>query len=345
MEVKLLNCVSCGAPISIPEDVDFLNCASCGSFLGVQRGEGYIALKMVKEVADAIKKSGAETQSAIRDGTYATRTELQKLQLTQEISMVEMQLSTIQGETRGLERALQPGVANPRLIGQLQYLHFQEFQLLERIRNLRESLFAVNSPEFENDPATLENQLSSIRSGIQALEKSDKSRPSVYNALAKQKMLAEQISNKLLQKKIQVVKSSLNSFGLTSQFVTDPETAIKYGNWVRKDIQILEGLSQTPENTAVLNELYQRFTVFNNQWCELETQFARINSQSLNLPDPKDLNISSIEVNLFQIQSDIQTLSSRKENDITRPFLENLRSKERKYQQALSKAKGKLSRR
>lgn len=341
MEIIKLNCTACGAPISIPEDVDFLNCTSCGSALAVQRGEGYVTLKMVKEVTEAIKKTGADTESAIRDGTYATKTELQRLQLSQEISMVEMQLNSIQGEIRGLERAVQSDVANPRITKQRYDLNFELYRLAERLRNLRWNLFALNSPDPNNDLVAVESQVSSIGFSIQALEKSERSRPDVNNALSVQKKLAEEFNNKLLQIKIKAVKQDLLSFGLTPQSATDLVSAENCCKQIRKDVQDLERAPRTPENLAVLKELRQQYDDFYRQWRNLETQHVQANVSSLDFPDPKGLNSLSIQANLAQIQSDIQILSVREKNEVVLSYLKNLQAKEKRYQKALAKAEGK----
>ncbi len=341
MEIKSLNCASCGAPIKVPEDVDYLNCSSCGSYLAVQRGEGYIALKIVKEVTDAIKRTGAETQSAIRDGTYATKTELQKLQLTQEISMVEMQLNSLQGEVRGLERAIQPGVANPRLTSQIQDLYFQVYRTADRLRNLRRNLARVNSAASWNDPAVLEDQLQFIRFCITSLERADKKKTEVNKALAAQRKLADECSNSLLQIKLRALRSSLASVNLTLESATDPEQTFNCCNLIKKDIQYLEQPPQTPEKIIFLNNLRKQYDAFANQWRQLETQRVQASAQSLNLPHPKGLTTDSLQAGLTQIQSDLHILSTWQDNEIVQYHLKNLREKEKRYQKALAKAEGK----
>ena len=292
---------------------------------------------MVQEVTDVIKKTGAATESAIRDNTFATQTELQRLQVKQEISMMEMQLSSLEGEVRGLERAIQPNAPNPRISNQLSGLYFQEFRTVERLRNLRWNLSAFNSPDPENDPAALESQLMSIRYGIQALQKCERSQPGVYNTLRTQKALAEQFGNKLLQIKIKAVRKDLLSNGLTLQSATDLAAAATAISLIRKDILKLENSPRTPENTALLKELHQQQDGFYSQWHQFETQAVQANARSLDLPHPKDLNILAIQSNLAQIQNDIHALSSREENDVVRAYLKSLRSKEKTYQKALSK--------
>jgi len=81
MEIKKLNCTACGAPISVPDDMDYINCAACGSFLAIQRGEGYVALKVAEKISRVIEDSGRGTQEVIRQGSQDTQVELRRMQL------------------------------------------------------------------------------------------------------------------------------------------------------------------------------------------------------------------------------------------------------------------------
>ena len=100
MTAHRISCASCGAPIGVPADVDHLTCVYCGASMVVQRGEGYVALKLAEEVGRAIEKTGLQTQASIRQGTEVTQVELRRLQLSQELSAVQLQLSNVQAEMR-----------------------------------------------------------------------------------------------------------------------------------------------------------------------------------------------------------------------------------------------------
>ena len=76
MKIIKLNCSACGAPhLHIPEDIDRLTCANCGTFLALERGEGYYALKAADQISEAIHETGRGTQDAIRQSTQETRNE------------------------------------------------------------------------------------------------------------------------------------------------------------------------------------------------------------------------------------------------------------------------------
>jgi transcription elongation factor Elf1 len=68
MKLIKLNCAACGAPISIPDNLEQLSCSNCGTHLMVEHGQGYYALKSAEQISDAINQSGRGTQDAIREG-------------------------------------------------------------------------------------------------------------------------------------------------------------------------------------------------------------------------------------------------------------------------------------
>ena len=136
MNIVSVSCTSCGAPISIPSDIDRLNCIYCGATLIVQRGEGYVALKLAEQVSKSITESGVQTQSTIRENTYVTQTELKRLQLGQEISSLQIQLSTLQSEIRTLQRQ----TTNEQISWQLKDLDNQQAHLINRINILQTAL-------------------------------------------------------------------------------------------------------------------------------------------------------------------------------------------------------------
>ena len=92
MDIATVNCSSCGAPIKIPADLDHFNCAYCGAALVVQRGEGYVALKLAEQVGKTIQEVGQKTLSTIREGAQVTHVELKRLQIGQEIDELQFRL-------------------------------------------------------------------------------------------------------------------------------------------------------------------------------------------------------------------------------------------------------------
>lgn len=332
MEIIKLNCAGCGAPINIPENVEFLNCISCGSALAVQRGEGYVTLKMVKEVTEAI-----------RDGTYATKSELQKLQLTQEISMLEMQLGNLRGEIRGIERAEQAGTTNLRLAAQQKDLHYQEYLLIERIRKLRANLDAITLPNPDNDLASMERQLDLVQQAIEALDESGSEGSDSANRLQQLNILDNVLTKKIEYLKILSIKEKLNSSNLSLQAV-DYESVRKNYNIVSKDIEQLEKTPRSAENQIVLNELRETQRNLYIQWKGLENSRIRDALQSIEFPEPSGTDESTIQRQLAALRADIQQLESWEQNEVSRSYLQQLRTKDNQYQKYLNKLERKSKR-
>jgi TM2 domain-containing membrane protein YozV len=141
MNVVKVSCASCGAPIAIPPDIDNLNCAYCGAALAVQRGEGYVTLKLAEQVSKTIQEVGVQTQSSIREGTQVTQIELKRLQLSQELSALQLQLSNIQAEIRSLERQKVDG----KIKRQHRELRSHEASLISRINGLQAALVPLST--------------------------------------------------------------------------------------------------------------------------------------------------------------------------------------------------------
>ncbi len=136
MNVQKMSCPNCGASISVMEDLNQLNCAFCGSTLSVQRGEGYTALKMAEKLGQAIQDSSTQTQGTIREGTQVTQIELKRLQINQDITTAQLQLSNIQTEIRSLEREKATGKTKQ----QLRELRQQEAAIRSRMAMLQAAL-------------------------------------------------------------------------------------------------------------------------------------------------------------------------------------------------------------
>jgi len=165
MKVVKLNCSACGAPISIPENLDRLCCSSCGSTLAVDRGEGYITLKVIENLVKSIQESGEKTHTAIQESAYVTRVELRKIQISQLISAEEMKLNALQQEMRSLSRQSQQTATS---MAQLNTLRLEESNILMRIRALRMDMGRLDEgweesmALFQTDLAYIEEIISRI---------------------------------------------------------------------------------------------------------------------------------------------------------------------------------------
>lgn len=143
MNLQRMTCPGCGASITIPDDLAQLTCTFCGNSLRVQRGEGYAALQLAEKLEQAIQESSSQTQDTIRAQTAATQWELRRLQLSQELTALQLQLANVQTELRSLERE-RATVTTRR---QRRNLHQQEGTLQTRIATLSAALSPDGRPQ------------------------------------------------------------------------------------------------------------------------------------------------------------------------------------------------------
>ncbi len=136
MNLTEKRCPICSAPLTIPPDAGQARCPYCGTSFTVQRSGGGVALNLADQVTDAVHQSAS-----------ATRSELQRLQLTQELSTARLRLANVQREIRTLKRLPPSGVTKT----QLAELQRQEAGLRARVAELEwelnpEAATAAESP-------------------------------------------------------------------------------------------------------------------------------------------------------------------------------------------------------
>lgn len=252
MKITKLNCTACGAPISIPEDIDQIVCTSCGTSLGIERGEGYVALKIADKLARAIESSGSQTQDAIRESTQVTRDELQKLQLAQELSAMQMQLSGIQSEIRALEH----GSKNLKSAAQKLALRKNEYQLMERIRTLKLQVTTPAPDDLTGTLALAEWELDWVASEMTALQESAVQRK--VQLLADLKNRSDALSASVKEMRIRQLKGRLPSFGMPDPPMDDLEQITHLLTVLDQDEKSIRSQLLTPEGLAVYNDIQAR---------------------------------------------------------------------------------------
>ena len=137
MKTVKLNCASCGAPITIPDGVDTVVCSSCNSTLTVDRGEGYITLKVLEKLSDSIQEMGQMTSSAIKENAFVTQTELKRMQLLHLVSLEEMKINSTQAEIRAAKRRTPP---NAGVTAELADLVLQDNDSRMHIRSINQEI-------------------------------------------------------------------------------------------------------------------------------------------------------------------------------------------------------------
>jgi predicted RNA-binding Zn-ribbon protein involved in translation (DUF1610 family) len=146
MEVLKLKCASCGAPVEAPAGADAFDCAYCGTRSAVNRGEGYETRQAVEKMTQAMEASEARSQSAILDELEATRAQLRKVELQQEMISAQTQLLRVQAELHAFDdqRRLRYHERRRR-----QELRDEAERLLSRIRALEHALHPVEGAMYE----------------------------------------------------------------------------------------------------------------------------------------------------------------------------------------------------
>lgn len=133
MNITKLSCISCGSPINVPPDETQYKCPYCGTVQHFQRRPGQI--------------SASETNQPrlVESDATTTQTELKRLQLGQEASMLQLQLSTLQSEIRSLERQS----PSKQIVRQLKELKTQEIDLTNRIKTIQATLSPQPVPTYQ----------------------------------------------------------------------------------------------------------------------------------------------------------------------------------------------------
>lgn len=127
MDQKSIICPSCGAPGSIKEGESKWVCLYC-------KRETFIESKIAQNLSDQVK-------STFQTVSSQTQQEIQKLQLAQEISMLQMQLTQLNTEKRSLERENSKTSRK-----QLSQVLTEENKLLDRISFLQRGLLSAPPP-------------------------------------------------------------------------------------------------------------------------------------------------------------------------------------------------------
>lgn len=141
MNIQKINCPACGATIHVMKDVDTYVCSYCGTSFTVEQKDGTLTARLVKNVENVIKDIGDKTSTSIRESSQSTQNELKKIQIQQQISTLQNQLSTINFEIRSLERSKR----NRKQRKQLRELKTEKLELVERIKVLESEIYGTSS--------------------------------------------------------------------------------------------------------------------------------------------------------------------------------------------------------
>lgn len=260
MNVTKLNCSACGAPINVPEDVSSINCPSCGTALGIERGDGFIALRIAEKITKAFSENA-----------QVTRAELQRIQLSSDLNTLQMQLSNILSEIRMVER----GPQNYTSKFQLFTLHTQELNYRERIRLLNHQLFAPPPDDISGNMSFIQGEIDAVNSEILVLQNSN--HPQLNEKIPNLVSLKNKLDAELLNYRILNLKGTLLSLKKEDVPQGDQEEIAKLLDLIESDQKLILPVANTIEGKIVLQELDNRKKVLSKAWDELE-DLRRINS-------------------------------------------------------------------
>lgn len=334
MKIVKLNCAACGAPISIPEDLDVLFCNSCGSKLAVDRGDGYTTLKLVEKLTQAIQDSGDKTHSALRENTFVTKTELKKVQISQAVNTEEMKLNSLRQEIRGLNRKTQ---LLPVEAQQLTALRLDECDSMQRIRKLN-----LDSAKLEDG---WEENLEVFRDDLERLDaiiKVVNTRPidpQLANRLADLQAERSRCEDALLVLESRILSRQLRSVHFAPVETLTVEQLEELREVIPGDLKLLEGgpASKVKENLKnqitsilkVVTAIYPRKKVesFTGVLASLDLKppFSEIPWQLIPLIQLAEMDLDKVKTSpdnpaKFLIQAEIEkiakTLKERQSEDI-----------------------------
>ena len=281
MKIVKLNCTSCGAPISIPENIDTLFCSSCGSKLAVDRGDGYVTLQLVEKLTQAVQESGEKAHSAIRENTFVTKTEMQRVQINQSINTEEMKLNTLRQEIRSLTRKPQ---LLPVELQQLVALWLDECNILLKIRKFNMD-FAKLEEGWEESMEVFQSDLATLNEIIQSLVPNS-NQPMIYQRMqellveyARCEQHIEKLETKLLSRQLKW----LNYKSLAELSLEEMENL--RGD-VLVDMKLLTGNPQSAVKNRLLTELNNVIARINAVYPRMKVESVTGPLKSLDLQPP-----------------------------------------------------------
>lgn len=273
MKIIKLNCAACGAPISIPENLEQLSCSNCGTYLMVEHGEGYYALRAVEQLSEAIQQSGKGTQDAIREGAQITQIELKRLQLSQTLNGANAALNATQSEERSLARSQM----TPAAMRQLQQLKLQEFSQLEEIRPIHLQMDLLDGIPLEVNAQALTNQIKLLDRSVAVLRSCPQSpmNQQILQHLLQERQKYQEFLNTF---KANQMRENIISFEIKPPFSTDLNELVRQLRQIQSDLAVLSRHAPNPitarlrqELTQLNDKLYQHFhqEVYRQCWGEV----------------------------------------------------------------------------
>jgi len=303
--------------------MDYINCAACGSFLAIQRGEGYVALKVAEKISRAIEDSGRGTQEVIRQGSQDTQVELRRMQLQYELSTADLKLSNIQSEIRSTP-------ATKEATKKLNQLRILEYEALGRVRDVKARILQLGEQTPQGLIPGLTEQVNLLQSMVQVAAYTGQSSSQIRNV---QQGLQQEISR--LTKQIE---------DLRVKIITSPLKYFKQANWpssnqaelgqvlkaIDEDLVAVSRLPGSAERTRVQQHLEGKRAEYYRQWTQLEDTRIRGMMSSGGAQQVSTNDTAALRASLDVVQQDIRMLIPMADNPVAKGHLEALRKQESK---------------
>jgi len=304
MKTVKMNCASCGAPIAIPEDVNTLVCISCNSTLSVDRGEGYITIKVIEKLAESIHEMGERTSTAIKENSFVTQVELKRMQLNQLISMEEMKINTLQAEIRAAKRRTAAGIS---LNDELSDLLLQENDIRMHIRSLKTDIAHLD-PGWKESLDVIRRDGRVIDEAISALS------PYYYiddvqNRIDIMDGEKEKCENAFDQLEAKQLHKEITSFTYPLIEKLSLGQMEELQQKIPRDIKFLKAREKTRVNTAFQKELNATLGRINGIYPrkKVESQAGNLSSIDLNGPYPEEP--VALQPLIDRVKGDLESLS------------------------------------
>lgn len=297
MSTNQLNCASCGAVITVPENREFINCPYCAAILAVIRGEGYTAFKVVESITkslptldDFTQKTGQLPNNARSEPVPVSEDQ----RLRDQIQIAEMQLANLQADINAIERVQRVSRRNPSL----RRLYSQVFQTLETLRTLYQTLAALGPQDIDSCIAALESEIPWINAELQALESASdgesQDASSVWETTSDQiRDYRRKLLIKISDLHIQKIKEPLPSFQVKEVSLHDRAAISAVLAIIRADQDRVAKMPQTLEVSMIKDELTARYQTLLKAQAELKRSSEQARLQPLLIPVSSGNNADS----------------------------------------------------
>ena len=322
MKTVRMDCASCGAPVIIPEGADSIICPSCKTTLGIDRGEGYITLKIIEKLAESIHEMGEMTSSALKENAFVTQVELRRMQINQLISMDEMKLNSLAAEIRATKRRLKPG---PILNEELGELLLQENDIRLHIRSLRQEIARLE-PGWEDSLAYYRQDIVGLDEIIKGLSPYAYIVP-VMNRLERMKAEREKCQSVYDRVEVKLLRKDIQSDKYPDFAKLTLEEMEALREKIPADLIALREKPQSGVNQDLQDELQAKLEKINQVYPRRKVESLTGKLPALDLNGPYPEAPEKLKPLIDQVESDLAKLGEVSDFPEKKAFVDGLKQK------------------